>query len=455
VIPAPVWKVSYRLDLSQDKPFFQGWAIVDNTGDVDWDGVELSLVTGKPVSFIQNLYPPYYVNRPVLPLAIAGTAEARTYDSGYAPIQADSRAAKVLAAPRVEYARESYSGEASAVMPVPAPNIAGGVMETAKASMEGDQFEFTLRHPIRLARQQSAMLPLVEGNLRAEKALVFSGANAINKGILHPAISAELTNTTGMQLPAGPITVFDGGSYAGDALINFFPEGEKRLISYGDELSVNGSVNSSISRRVSAVTVNRGIMTISRKLIYEKSYAFKNNSREGKRLILEHPLTQNTTLTEPASFYERTDTLYRFILTLDAGGEHYFSVKEESPLAERITLAQLGLDSLVSYASDGEIPPEVRAALMQGVEFQQKTTEAKTALTALETQRLRIIAEQDRIRRNLEAAGNQSTQGQEYLRRMTVMDGEIDALNTAITGAEKNLRDAQNNFDVFLSSINL
>ncbi|MDR3123711.1 MAG: DUF4139 domain-containing protein, partial [Treponema sp.] len=54
VIPAPVWKVSYRLDLQAEKPLLQGWAIVDNDGDTDWTDVELSLVTGRPVSFAQN-----------------------------------------------------------------------------------------------------------------------------------------------------------------------------------------------------------------------------------------------------------------------------------------------------------------------------------------------------------------------------------------------------------------
>jgi len=42
VIPAPVWKVSYRLDISGKEPFLQGWAIVDNDSDTDWKGVELS-----------------------------------------------------------------------------------------------------------------------------------------------------------------------------------------------------------------------------------------------------------------------------------------------------------------------------------------------------------------------------------------------------------------------------
>ncbi|MDR0447395.1 MAG: DUF4139 domain-containing protein, partial [Treponema sp.] len=60
VIAVPVWKVSYRLDLGQSRPLFQGWAIIDNNSDMDWNNVELSLVSGRPVSFVQNLYPPYY-----------------------------------------------------------------------------------------------------------------------------------------------------------------------------------------------------------------------------------------------------------------------------------------------------------------------------------------------------------------------------------------------------------
>ncbi|MDR2078252.1 MAG: hypothetical protein LBP74_00840, partial [Treponema sp.] len=88
VIPAPVWKVSYRLDLSQEQhrttgSMLQGWAIVDNDGDTDWIDVELSLVTGRPVSFVHPLSPPYDLSRPTLPLAIAGIAEAETYDSGW------------------------------------------------------------------------------------------------------------------------------------------------------------------------------------------------------------------------------------------------------------------------------------------------------------------------------------------------------------------------------------
>jgi hypothetical protein len=464
VIPTPVWKVSYRLDLRGDTPLLQGWAIVDNDGDNDWEGVELSLVTGRPVSFIQNLYPPYHLSRPVLPLAIAGIAEGRTYDSGTGGSSAKTASPRAASpqlmmreSAQVEYAAEGYAAaDSEAPRPVPAPNLAGGILETARGGDAGDQFEFTLRQPVTLPRQQSAMLPLVEGTVTAERTLVFDGARALGKGIIHPAISAELTNTTGMKLPAGPITVFDGGLYAGDALISFFPEQEKRLISYGEDLSVNGSVETgAITRRVHTVTINRGVMTINRKAVSERVYTFKNSSGEDKRLILEHPLTAAATLIEPASFYERTDSLYRFELTLKAGEERTVAVREERPLAEGIILAQLRPDAFVSYVSNQEIPEGIRRALQQGVELRQQAETARADLAALEARLTRLTAEQDRIRQNLEAAGNQTPQGQEYLRRMALLDADIDTLNGSIAGAEEKVRTAQGAFESYLAGLSL
>ena len=67
----PIWKTTYRIVLpskANEEPLLQGWAIVDNTVGEDWDNVEMSLVSGAPQSFIQQLSQPYYARRPVVPL---------------------------------------------------------------------------------------------------------------------------------------------------------------------------------------------------------------------------------------------------------------------------------------------------------------------------------------------------------------------------------------------------
>jgi hypothetical protein len=68
-IAAPIWKTTYRVVLdSSGKPFFQGWAIVDNVSEEDWKNISLSLVSGSPVSFIQQIQRPFYRYRPIVPM---------------------------------------------------------------------------------------------------------------------------------------------------------------------------------------------------------------------------------------------------------------------------------------------------------------------------------------------------------------------------------------------------
>ena len=75
VLEAPIWKTSYRILLDDDKSLIQGWALIDNTQDVDWNHVDLTLVAGLPVSFVHDLYSPRYQKRPVVEVP-QGTAYA-------------------------------------------------------------------------------------------------------------------------------------------------------------------------------------------------------------------------------------------------------------------------------------------------------------------------------------------------------------------------------------------
>ncbi len=82
-IAAPIWKTTYRVVLDQaGKPFFQGWAIVDNVGDEDWNNISLSLISGTPVSFIQPIQQPFYRYRPIVPMPPHLKLEPQVYEPG-------------------------------------------------------------------------------------------------------------------------------------------------------------------------------------------------------------------------------------------------------------------------------------------------------------------------------------------------------------------------------------
>ena len=452
VIPAPVWKVSYRLDLGRDteKPVFQGWAIVDNDSDSDWNNVELSLVAGRPASFVQNLYPPYYLSRPVLPLSIAGAAAGASHDSGYsASPRTESRASAQMKVARdfAQYAEaeESFNVESAAVTPAAAFGAATG-------AAAGDQFEFTVKTPVSLDRRMSAMLPLVESTVDVRKALIFSGAAAGGRN-QHPRLGAELVNTSRMKLPAGPVTVYDGG-YAGDALIEFWNDGEKRLISYGEDLSVTAAVTDSSSRSTVSVTIAGGVMTINRSHEYTKTYTFKNNSAQKKTIIVEHPKNHDAILESPQAD-EQTPSLYRFSAVLPAEGELAFQVRESRPIMERIVLAQYRPEFFLSYISSREIPAAVQSALRQAVNLWNAVTAAEAAVAEAENRRTFLVNEQERIRKNIEVTGNQTELGQEYLKRLQSLDNDIDAAALETEKLAANVKNAHKDYSDYLGSLNL
>ena len=450
VIPAPVWKATYRLDLGGNAPLLQGWVIVDNDSDNDWVNVELSLLTGRPVSFIQDLFSPYWLHRPTVPLSIAGYAESVLHESSYSFNNM--------------YAEESAPPAMLRSMQMPAEvqmerdrgtSLGGGIIQGGTQTAAGDQFEFTLRNPVNLERRQSAMLPLLEGNIQAERSLIFSGSRAARGETINPLISVELTNTIGLSLPPGPITVYDGGTYAGDALIEFFPEEDRRFISYGEDLSVSGSMITGTARYITAVNISGGVMTITNRRSYESTYTIRNVSGINKRLIIEHPIIHGYDLVIPENYDETTSSLYRFIRNLNAGEILTFTVREEAPLYERIVLGQLRPESILSYSTNQEIPANIRAALARAVDLRRIVDAAEVAHRDLESQYSRLVAEQDRIRRNLEVTGNQSTQGQEYLHRMTSLDNEIDQINTRMRDALNEVNRARREYDDYLGQLNI
>ena len=84
VIEAPIWKTSYRLVLGEkEKPYLQGWAMVENPTDEDWAGVKMALISGRPISFKMDLYNPLYVNRPTVEPELFASLRPVTYRGGF------------------------------------------------------------------------------------------------------------------------------------------------------------------------------------------------------------------------------------------------------------------------------------------------------------------------------------------------------------------------------------
>src|SRR5204862_923802 len=111
-------------------------------------------------------------------------------------------------------------------------DLGRGVQSAATASQLGDFFQYALDKPVSLARQKSALLPIVNKEVEGQRVSVYNQATHAK----FPLLGLKFKNTTGLHLNQGPVTVFEASSYAGDARVLDVQPNEERLISYAVDL---------------------------------------------------------------------------------------------------------------------------------------------------------------------------------------------------------------------------
>ena len=115
VLEAPVWKTSYRILLDEEEPpLLQGWAVVDNTGDEDWESVDLALISGLPVSFVHDLYNPRYMRRPEVVVQTEAAAAPVIPEEAYGRAPAQE---PMMAAPESGVMKEELPADDGRVPP--------------------------------------------------------------------------------------------------------------------------------------------------------------------------------------------------------------------------------------------------------------------------------------------------------------------------------------------------
>jgi hypothetical protein len=477
VVETPIWKTSYRLilpaplkegekgDANQGK--LQGWAIVENQTDSDWNDVNLSLVSGRPISFIQDLYQPLYVARPTVQPELYASLRPQTYDSGMGEAKeaenftraknVDSATARLRAAgrqkaPAADSVSEMAFGAAAAPAPADAPmDASASVSSIASAAKVGELFQYTVGS-VSLPRQKSAMLPIVTDSVEVERLSIY------NQSVLpkNPLNGARVRNTTGKHLMQGPVTVLEVGSYAGDARIDDVPPGQERLLSYGIDQQI--LVDATKNRDESAIQsgkIVKGVLQLSLKDVFTQEYLSENKGDREKTMVIEHPVRAGWKLVEPAKADETTEQLYRFKGQVSPGKPSKLTVKQEHVRGEVIAILPADVGQLAFYAKSGALSKEVRDALTNAIAAKQAMEET-TRQMAQRTERInQITQEQNRIRENMKTVAQNNEYYQRLLKKLDEQESgieklqkEVEALQQTFEKQRSELENALNNQNV-------
>jgi hypothetical protein len=452
VVAAPVWKTAYRIVLPKDgteasKARLQGWAVVENLTGGDWKDIELTLASGNPVALRQPLYTPLFASRPEVPVSTNTRVVPRRDDiqekaaspAPQARFNAD-QIAGALAAPQ----RLTRSAPAIAAPAPVAPANAGPAAAPANAaSAEEAATQLLYRFPAKLslATGHTMMVPFVDRELPVTRVWLYQPDIVPNR----PLAAVRLKNDGDSALPAGLVTAFEnsadrGTGFVGDALLPLTPKDATRLATFAVDTKTairrddRGIVQTTLGKALN------GTLTLQTRSTRTIDYEVTTPPDEDREILVEEERVAGWTPVAGMKGVEGTPTRYRHTIAAPKGKTTKASFTTERLDSEQIVLTELDVDDmLVKIRGLQNETPALKAVIATLTALVEDMNKAKTQRGQLESDRVRIVRDQERVRDNLRSVGQGSDLGRRYLATLKTQEDRLAEVATLDAKLDKEI----------------
>ncbi|MFT3808496.1 MAG: hypothetical protein QM698_01115 [Micropepsaceae bacterium] len=453
VIEAPLWKTSYRLVTGADgKARMQGWAVIENASGADWTDVELTLVSGNPVTFKQALYDKYYVQRESVPVEVLGRVSPRRDDGSTGGEDSDweqnGQGSPIEPAPEpMSVPSPAAPPPAKAAMPqTEEVSVTGSRISTEPGQVAAESAEsatsviFTLSNAVTAGSGQSLAVPILDREVPAQLISFYQPYTHPT----HPLSAVKLTNDTGTGLPPGITTLFDssGGRtvFSGDAVLSVLPVGENRILSFALDQKVVVDASDARDDVITGAKLAGGVLEIQMVQRKTNAYSIKGAANEDRNVVIETPRYNWELKSHDLAKTDATYNYLRIPVFVAAGKTEKLDVVWENVTSNTISAVdQLYASDYAYYAStESRLPEPIRAAFVRMAELRVAVDAADRAINALDEEQARIYDEQERIRSNLAAVPEGSDMQRRYLASLATQEDRLAAI-----AAERGTRQAE------------
>jgi hypothetical protein len=468
VVGAPLWKASFRLTLPQGtsaaKAHLQGWAVLENMSGQDWKAVDLTLLSGDPVSFRQAIYESYYVDRPEVPVKVAGRILPKP-DTGVMVAGESSRDDEPRKQDETERSGSRLLRPNEEVAGIPAdalgilqnhsqkvsgkdPNQPGSAAQskfqsdTAEAEERTVQIAFRLPQALTILSGQSTMVPILDRDLPMERLALFQPGTSVT----HPLASVRLTNDSPAGLPTGVLTLYEetgaGVAYVGDAQIAGLPPGETRLVSYAIDNKTKVVREDKRTQTLSKGTIAQGVLTLTRTQRLSSVYRVAAPAAETRKLIIEHPkLSADWTLVEPSGA-DVTASSVRTTLELKAGETKDVAIAFETPVAETLRIADMDESQIAEVTDSQHLDPAIKRAFTELARLRRILAEKQATEAQIKDKIAALHTDQERIRETLAKVERGEALHNRYLTKLGEQETQLETLETAADRAAEEVQAA-------------
>jgi hypothetical protein len=336
----------------------------------------------------------------------------------------------------VDDLRRGRVGGAAGAKPAPPPPAAAptpydqlrDIQANAEAAELGDLFEYRIKEPVTLRKNQSALVPIVNAEVSAEKVVLWNRSSGSGR----PLRALWVSNSTSYTLDGGSVAIIDGNAFAGEGLFEPLKAGERRLISYAAELGVIVNAKQDTQPgRVTRLRIANGVVIHEMEERAAWTYSARNANATPVTLLIEHATRPGWTLTSDVPPAEKTASAERFRLPVDAGQEAALAVREVRPTQTSISIGELTDQYIASGMRQGMFTEELLRALKPVIDKRVELAGVERQIEALDSQEKAIETDQNRLRENMKALRGSAEEKQllqRYTRQLNDQEDKLEAL---------------------------
>jgi hypothetical protein len=312
---------------------------------------------------------------------------------------------------------------------------AASVPPAATAQDLGDLYEYRLKQPVTIRKNQSAMVPILNAPITAERVSLWTRGAASGR----PLRAVWLTNSTGLTLDGGTFSVVDANAFAGEGLIEPLKPSEKRLVSYGADLGmVVSATRREAATRFTKIVARDGIVSATREDRATWDYRVRNEDTTARTLVIEHPLDRGWSVGADPAPVESSESAARFRVAVAPKQETTLTVTERRPGQTTYRVTDVDDRTILVLVQGGAREDQLRRVLQPILAKRAELAAADARLSALGSDMTSINQDQQRIRENMKALKGSSEEKallQRYTRQLNDQEDRLAALQSDVKKA--------------------
>ena len=324
----------------------------------------------------------------------------------------------------------------------------------AQAQELGDYFEYNIKQAITIGKNQSALVPILQSRVEAEKVTLWTA----NAG--QPALRALwVKNASGLTLDAGTFNIIDGGTFAGEGLIETVHPDERRLLSYAADTGVR--VTSQFESKdlpVSRVQVLKGVMFLSREHRDKVKYTIRNADTASRQVVIEHPVREGWKLAGNLKPEETSSSHYRFKTAVDPSKTKELVVEEVHQDVSRSMLTDITEHQVEVLATENVMTPELQDAFRKVLDQKNQINKLQLETETRQKELNAINTDQARIRENMKAlkgSVEEKTLLARYTHQLNLQEDRLSLLHKEISELEQKQNGERQKLEDMVQHINL